>query len=468
MNGLTAARSVITLLILFHLPLWAQSFIPLNVDYATFRGSNNRTYVEVYLTFLQDRLQFVSVGDSLQAEFQVEVIVREANTVIERRTQTFRNAVGSKEDLEPGNYLHSVYPFQLNPAEYDFSLSLTDIHSGTKGEYTIEGALVSEFDEFLAISDIQLASAISRSEETGELIKNGLKVVPNPSGVFSILAPMVYYYAEVYQMDYDPLNKTNYRVQIEILGQDNEAIRQLSDVSRLKPGTSAVIVGGQNLVTLPNGAYFLQIKITDESTGFTTENRKRFAMFKPQKRDSLQRDSQQELLASVLAQKPEEELDLEFKQAIYLASSEEKTVFEQLDKQGKARFLHDFWRRRDNVPDTPVNEFRNTYFQLLVLVNERFSSQVKPGWKSDRGRVILSYGLPSEIERFPSSMGNKPYETWRYDELEGGSVFVFGDLQGFGDFELLHSTYSRELNQPDWERLILKQDRDNLDFQTDN
>ena len=50
----------------------------------------------------------------------------------------------------------------------------------------------------------------------------------------------------------------------------------------------------------------------------------------------------------------------------------------------------------------------------------------------------------------------KPHEIWHYHELEGGSLFVFADLTGFGDFDLLHSTYSRELYQPDWERLVRK------------
>ena len=467
MNSFLTFRHILVLLTFLQIPVWAQSFIPLNVDYAVFRGKEDRAYVEIYLTFLQDRLSFKPFENGLQADFHVEVQVLDENTIIEKRTQTFSNTVSGKYDLKPGNYLHSVFPFQLNPAEYEFSLSLTDLNSGITGEYTLERAVVTQFDDFMAISDIQLAAAISKSEESGDLIKNGLKVLPNPSGVFSILAPMVYYYAEIYQMDYDPQNESHYRVTVDVMDQNGESVRQLSDASRVKPGNSAVVVGGQNLVTLPNGAYFLRIKVTDEVNGFTAESRKRFAMFKPQKRDSLAQNPPNNLLSLALAKKPEEELDLEFEQARYLASREEKSVFSQLDKEGKMRFLHEFWKRRDEHPDTPANEFRNTYFQRLALVNERFSSQFKPGWKSDRGRIILVYGLPSEIERYPSSMGNKPYEKWQYDELEGGSFFIFGDLQGFGDYNLLHSTYSRELSQPDWERLVLKQNRNNEVLQTD-
>lgn len=456
------------LLVLITFPLFAQSFIPLNVDFAVFRGKDNQPYVEIYLTFLQDRLEFKTVEEGLHADFQVEVVVSDGNTEIDSREQTFVNTVAGEDDIEQGNYLHSVFPFLLAEGEYDFSVSVSDLNSGVKGNFTIENVQVNAFDDLLAISEIQLASAISRSEEQGDLVKNGLKIVPNPSGVFSILAPMVYYYAEIYQLEYDPQATGNYSVAVKVLGRNGEVVRQLSNYTRAKPGSSAVVVGGQNLVTLPNGAYFLEMTVTDENTGFVAQNRKRFAMFKPQKPDSVDQLKQSDVLASILAQKPEEELDLEFEQVIYLATSAEKSIYSELDKEGKARFLYEFWKRRDTTPETPVNEYRNAYFQLLTLVNERFSTQFKDGWKSDRGRIVLTYGLPTEVERFPSSMGNKPYERWTYNELEGGSVFIFGDLQGFGDYDLLHSTYSRELSQSDWERRILKQDRNNQVLQTDN
>lgn len=50
----------------------------------------------------------------------------------------------------------------------------------------------------------------------------------------------------------------------------------------------------------------------------------------------------------------------------------------------------------------------------------------------------------------------KPYEIWIYHSIEGGVQFVFADVQGFGEFELLHSTHSQELHNPTWQRLVTK------------
>ncbi len=68
--------------------------------------------------------------------------------------------------------------------------------------------------------------------------------------------------------------------------------------------------------------------------------------------------------------------------------------------------------------------------------------------------MLLIYGIPDEIERSPVQSGTRPYEIWSYNKLENGSIFVFADLQGFGDYELLHSTYRKEVYQPDWERRV--------------
>ncbi|MDZ7765279.1 MAG: GWxTD domain-containing protein [Melioribacteraceae bacterium] len=76
------------------------------------------------------------------------------------------------------------------------------------------------------------------------------------------------------------------------------------------------------------------------------------------------------------------------------------------------------------------------------------------GYKSDMGRIYLSYGDPDRIERFPNESNLKPYEIWHYDNIEGGVLFIFGDLSGFSEYELLHSTKRGEMYDENWRRRI--------------
>ena len=127
-----------------------------------------------------------------------------------------------------------------------------------------------------------------------------------------------------------------------------------------------------------------------------------------------------------------------------------------MNVDGKREFLANFWKRRDSTPETEVNEVKRDYFQRVDYANQVFSGSWNEGWRTDRGRVILLYGMPDEVDRNYMEIDKKPYEVWHYYNLEGGVIFIFADLSGFGNYELLHSTYSRELSNPNWENMISK------------
>ena len=62
------------------------------------------------------------------------------------------------------------------------------------------------------------------------------------------------------------------------------------------------------------------------------------------------------------------------------------------------------------------------------------------------GRVYIQYGAPDDIERDASGGLTKPYEIWQYGRYE----FVFQDRNALGHYELVHSDYPGELNNPMW------------------
>jgi len=151
--------------------------------------------------------------------------------------------------------------------------------------------------------------------------------------------------------------------------------------------------------------------------------------------------------------KSEKELDEEFDAARWIATKEELSIYPSLDLEGKREFLAKFWQKRDTDTTTVRNEFREEYLSRVQYAKENFGG-FKPGWRTDRGRVLLIYGRPDEVERFPSSNNVRAYEIWHFFNLEGGVQFVFVDIRGWGDFELVHSTARSELNDPDWRRWL--------------
>ncbi len=61
-----------------------------------------------------------------------------------------------------------------------------------------------------------------------------------------------------------------------------------------------------------------------------------------------------------------------------------------------------------------------------------------------------------DIERFPSTPNENPYEIWYYYDLEGGVEFDFVDFSGFGDYKLVNSTKRGEITDPRWRSYVRK------------
>ena len=102
----------------------------------------------------------------------------------------------------------------------------------------------------------------------------------------------------------------------------------------------------------------------------------------------------------------------------------------QTDEE-RQQFIEQFWLRRDPTPDTEENEFKEEHYRRIAYANERFASGI-PGWKTDRGRIYITFGPPDEIESHPSggtyerpieegggTTSTYPFEKWRYRYIEG-------------------------------------------------
>ncbi len=99
----------------------------------------------------------------------------------------------------------------------------------------------------------------------------------------------------------------------------------------------------------------------------------------------------------------------------YPASEAEKTAYLNLASDPERyEFIERFWQQRDPSSGTTKNEFRDEHYRRLAYANERFRA-AEPGWKTDRGRIYITWGPPDQIESHPSGDGGSgPYEIWIY------------------------------------------------------
>ena len=111
----------------------------------------------------------------------------------------------------------------------------------------------------------------------------------------------------------------------------------------------------------------------------------------------------------------------------YIITERETDVFRLLGTvEERDGFIEAFWRRRDPVPGTPVNEFREEHYRRLEYANSELRGEAfSPGWKTDRGRMHIILGPPRSIETFDNYNNLYTSQLWFYQGDQGKNVPSF-------------------------------------------
>lgn len=136
---------------------------------------------------------------------------------------------------------------------------------------------------------------------------------------------------------------------------------------------------------------------------------------------------------------------------VYIITDEERACHRRLQTDDERKeFIEQFWLHRDPTPGTPENEFKDEHYRRVAQANLRFPTATgTPGWKTDRGRIYITFGPPDEIDDHSSPgaynrSGDSgphavPYIDWTYRWIEGIGTNVkieFADPTGTHEFRM--------------------------------
>jgi GWxTD domain-containing protein len=120
----------------------------------------------------------------------------------------------------------------------------------------------------------------------------------------------------------------------------------------------------------------------------------------------------------------------------YLITDQERKLFLALptDRERNA-FINAFWARRDPVPLTPANEFKEEHYRRLAEAKDKY------GLHTDRGRIYILLGRPDSIDNENSGKYIFPCEVWNYFSLDipsfpGSLRLLFYKQWGVGELRL--------------------------------
>jgi len=408
-------------------------------DITRFFWSDQITEVEVHYAISYNLLSYRNVEGKLEAPFKVDVKFENLNTGESLHdTVKLVSVIPSYKEAEERNLLAlEQFKVYFKPSRYRITMNVVDINTGKKITRS-ELFYIDSLKENLTLSDIELATSIEVDTTTGKFTKNGLKVIPNPSGIYGKGRDKLYFYVEVYNLKD---NSIPYEMNYIILDEEGNIVNNIGPKKNNKRDniTIDIDVGALNLVAFKSGFYTLMIEVRDGDISATSERN-----FQVQK-DVV---SKREKLAFFT--KEEENY---YDKIEYIASHKEISLYKTLSDSGKLEFLKRFWIKRDTNPATPENEGLIEFINRIKYVEDKFSTVFKQGYYTDRGRIYIKYGQPDIVETYQFEIDYKPYEIWEYYSY-GGYRFVFSDLGGDGEFWLVYSSTPRESSLPNWKKYV--------------
>ncbi|MFH1194526.1 MAG: GWxTD domain-containing protein [bacterium] len=435
--------------------VFTQSKFKAEFDYANFFIDDTTSRLEIYYSFSKAGMKAIDNNDKkiVSGILGFSIKDKATNNTYLDKSWNFSSVVDNSTEADAQN-LTGLLSFYLSVGKYKCKLIGRDANdSSVHDSLSFDLEIVKRASNVFSISDIELATKIlqNSSDKESMFYKNTLEVTPNPSLIFGQGLPVAYYYAEFYNIDKDIKSE---KLKVEHILYDANRTEKYRKVKYTARNNSSIVEVGQiNISRYPSGLYTLVLAVSDSLKNFVATSAKNIYLYNPSvpvvnKGNTASSD----LLTSEVASMSLEELNTEFSQCKYIASEAEKDKWDKLtDVEAKRKFYFDFWLLRDSDQLTPNNEDKEEYFSRVQYASTNFSnSMIKEGWRTDRGRVYLSFGPPSEISRYPYESETVPYEIWSYHEIEGGVEFVFADFNGFNDLRLIHSSKRGELSDQNW------------------
>jgi len=439
------------------LPINAQQKIEFDFDYAQFAYDTSSNYVEFYYSFGQRGLAQVK-NDSvtlLEGILDIEITDTSTHELIVDREWKINHEI--KDTLDMNKSLVGILNFIIPAGKYICEISGRNSKDSTISRNYKEAITVEPFiDSSFAVSNIQFASKILQDSPNKNSVfyKNSFEIIPLPTSILGENQPVLFHYFELYNLQNINVGFP-LKLNVSVLdSRRNVHFQKSKEISRATD--SRVEVGTVLVNKYPTDTYTIIVSLFDSLKNYSVSSAKKFYVLNPsvEVNDSVYGEIT-DVFATQFGAMSEEELDDLFDKSKYIAAGGEIDQYNSLNgKEGKQKFILQFWNQRDTEPSTPQNEFFMEYLKRVEYSNQHFKALGKKGWRTDRGRVFLKYGEPSEIERFPNQIDTKPYEIWYYNEIEGGVIFIFADLTNFSDYQLIHSTSRGELRDDNWQRRI--------------
>jgi GWxTD domain-containing protein len=424
------------------------------VDLHAFYDAEGKPYVEIGLDVNAASIVFPKQKGGFQGVIEVKLDISQNGSAAPAYSREFELLSPLLPDT--GNRAFGILDIKrvsLAPGEYVLYGELRDKHSGESKVFKFSKAFYLDAQQpgHLSFSDIMFVQSITPTKTVQAHSKLGYDIVPYVNNGNFIDADSLKFYFETYHSD--AKSPAVYFVNVYLSEANSTGkIRNFQRTFRQNVRPLDLVTGGFDVSKLPSGVYFLNVQAysqTQDSIGFTSKK----IYLVNGKVDHLATVSP-ELYKDQFGLS-EDQLDAYLHTLYYISSPNEQDFAASLTTYTeKQNYFYNFWDKRKEKPTDLPSKPWVLYKSRVDYANDHFKAAHLKGWRTELGRVLLTYGTPNDIEYFPSSNTNHPYQVWRYNKLktQANVRFIFySPNEATNDYVLLHSDLRGERNNPRYE-----------------
>jgi GWxTD domain-containing protein len=391
------------------------SQFPVVASFKTIAGPADSSFVVVGLSMPNSALRFQRDGNGFFAEYSVNLTFMDRDSVVVKRFEA-RQLVRIPTFAETGRTDESVIyqdAVAISPGQYIVRMQAADANS-SRGFRMTDTLTVPAYGAQSAVASPMLVYEANGRIDRGSLphlITNPRHTVPY-GGESPLLYVEAYGGAAAAPLDVKVVNETGATL--------------WSAQTPLRGGENAIRYGIVEIpsASLPLGKLFVEVA----GAGVT-----------PERTPLVLTISDQWMVGNM-----NEVVDF----LRYIAFPEEIDSLQAGTPADQRAAWERFWARRDPLPITDINEYRDQFFARVRYATEAFrEAGGRAGWDTDRGEVYIVLGAPDHAaERYIGQTdvtGRPNAEEWIYSGAPGGRLnLLFHDRTGFGRFELVPSSES--------------------------
>ncbi len=453
-------------LILFLLPVFiSHGQLKAYLDTKQFYDPQLGNYIEIYMQFVSSSLKYEGKETGLQGKIAIRLNVSQKDSTYFSDLYLLESPLMKDSIVED---FYDVVRFAILPGPYKLKVELSDVLNDKSKAVMAESELVvKDLSQDVTLSDLEIAEFAKKSDLSNNFTKSGFYILPRLTNYYPSELRKIPVYFEVY-------NSNQLSDSVFILKQtvkNVETSKELFDYeyySKHVKSTVVPIIRGVDIANLPSGKYELIYTILDR-----TKNELFAQSYTFERTNMLDQNLNMENLVLDPAFQnsiTDDSLDFYLESLIPISKQNEiLNIISSLKTKNKEiarKHIQAFW-----VKTNATNPYESwiSYKQQVLFVQKLYSNNFQDGYETDRGRVYLKYGAPTNVIQKETSPSEYPYEIWQYNKIERFSnrrfIFYNPDLVN-NTYRLLHSDMLGEIKNQGWQAALSK--RNTVNGSVDN